>query len=344
MKVTRLISIAVVLLLSFSMVASAAQQDLESRVKELAKLAETGKSAVVPGEPMLGLVMAALDHVGWLNIYKGVLMGTAQYRNGLTTFSGQNSAEIQMAEVEDLITKGAKAVILNPVDSAALSAAVVKANQAGVPVITLDRSVTGGKVAAMVESDNRECGRLSVRLMAKAVGNKKVKVLVLQGDLATSAGLERHEGFMEEVKKYPNLQVVSVLPAYWKPEVANAATMDAFQANPDIGAIYLPSDNLYTETVLAALKQLGKLYPVGDPKHVVIVGVDGGPNICDAIRSGYADGSASQDLHGMGKTAVELALKAIKGEKIADPIHRIPPTAITKENVNDPNLWANVKF
>jgi ABC-type sugar transport system substrate-binding protein len=343
MKVTRIVSILLVVLLGFSLIATA-QENLEERVSELAKLAETGRSAVVPGEPMIGLVMAALDHVGWLNIYKGVLMGTAMYGNGLTTFSGQNSAEIQMNEVEDLITKGAKAIILNPVDSAALSAAVVKANQAGIPVVTLDRSVTGGEVAAVVESDNIECGRLSARLMAQAVGDKTVKVLVLQGDMATSAGLERHEGFMEEVKKYPNLQVVSVLPAYWKPEVANAATMDAFQAHPDIGAIYLPSDNLYTETVLAALKQLDKLYPVGDPRHVVIVGVDGGPNICDAIREGLADASASQDLHGMGKTSVEMALKAIRGEKIDNPIVKIPPTAITLENVNDPNLWANVEF
>lgn len=344
MKAVRLLSLMIVVVLVLSMVVFAAEKKLEDRVAELAKLATTGKSAVIDGSPMIGLSMSALDHVGWLAIYKGVLIGTAQNGNGLITFSAQNSAETQMAQIEDLITKGVKAILLNPADSAALSAAVEKANKAGIPVIALDRSTTGGKVAALVESDNVACGREAAKIMAKVVGNRKVKVLVLQGDLATSAGLERDKGFREEAKNHPNLQIISVLPAYWKSEVANSATMDAFQANPDIGAIYLPSDNLYTESVVAALRQLKKLYKAGDSKHVVLVGVDGGPNILDAIRQGWADGTAVQDLHGMGTKAMEFALAAAKGEDISKRMNRIPPKVVTKANVNDPNIWGNSKL
>lgn len=317
------------------------QKSPQERAKELAQLASTGRSAVIEGQPMIGLTMAALDHVGWLAIYTGVLMGVAQENTGLITFSGQNSAETQMSQMEDFITKKVKAIILNPVDSAALSAGVEKANRAGIPVVTLDRSTKSGEVAALVESDNVACGREAAKLMAEAAKGKQLKVLVLQGDMATSAGAERHQGFIEEAKNHPNLQIVSTLPAYWKPEVANSATLDAFQAHPDINAIYMPSDNLYTEPVVAALQQLNKLYPVDDPKHVILVGVDGGPVIIDKIRKGYADGSASQDLYGMGKQALIYAKMAAEGKKIPNRINRIPPTRITKSNVDDPNLWGN---
>jgi len=168
---------------------------------------------------------------------------------------------------------------------------------------------------------------------------------VLQGDLATSAGLERNKGFLEEAANHPNLNVVSTLPAYWKPEVANSATLDAYQAHPDIDAIYLPSDNAYAASVIAALRQLKKLEPVGSPNHVTLVSVDGGPVMMDAIRKDLADGSAAQDLYGMGMKAMANAVKAAKGETVSTPVINIPPIIITKKNVDDPSLWANaLKF
>ena len=99
-----------------------AQGRVQDKAQELAKLASTGKSAVVEGNPMVGLSMAALDHVGWLGIYTGILKSTAEKGNGLTTFSAQNSAETQMSQMEDFITKKVAAIIVNPVDSAAISA------------------------------------------------------------------------------------------------------------------------------------------------------------------------------------------------------------------------------
>jgi ABC-type sugar transport system substrate-binding protein len=317
------------------------QERVQDKAQELAKLASTGKSALVEGDPMIGLSMAALDHVGWLGIYTGILMETAEQGSGLTTFSGQNSAETQMSQMEDFITKKVAAIVVNPVDSAAISAGVVKANKAGIPVVCVDRSTTGGEVTALVESDNVACGREAAKIMAKVGTGKQLKVLALQGDIATSAGLERDQGFHEEAKNHENLEIVTTLPAYWKPEVANSATLDAYQAHPDINAIYLPSDCIYTEPVLAALKQLRKLYKSDDPNHIIIVGVDGCPNILDAIQEGNADGTAVQDLYNMGRMSVEKAAAAARGETVEDPIVRIPPIVVTKENAADPELWGN---
>ena len=250
-----------------------------------------------------------------------------------------------MQQIEDLITKKVDAIVMCPVDSGAAAAAVQKAVDANIPVISFDRNVEGDLLTGLAESDNVAHGAAAADLMAEVAEKSGIAVedlivLELLGTQSATAGLERHQGFSDRAKEL-GINIVASLPTEFKNDNAYNAVLDAFQAHPDINAIFVPSDNACYSGVEAALTQLGKLKPVGDEGHILITSVDGGPQGLGGVRNQYIDAIAAQSKLVMSEEAMKLALQAAKGEEIAEPVVRIQPTTVTIDNVEDETLWAN---
>lgn len=259
----------------------------------------------------------------------------------------KNDAATQAAAVEDAITKKVDGVLMAPVDAAAMSDSVIKLNEAGIPVTLIDRKVNEGHYVAACESNNISCGYDGgVQLVeaAKKAGMavSDLKVLELQGDLASTSGLERSQGFQQAAKEL-GFSIVSSLPTYWQTDTAYNAALDALQANPDINAIYLASDGVMADAVLSALEQVNKLFKVGEDGHIIVVTVDGTPGVIEHIRNGYVDVTAAQPAIVMTTTAVDKLADAIMGKIAldADEYIAFPPTIGTIENIDSDELWAN---
>ncbi len=260
-------------------------------------------------------------------------------------YSAQSSADTQLSQIEDMIARGMDAIIINPTDVNAIGIGVKKANEMGIPVVAIDGKINDGVLLAVVESDNVAHGVASADLMAEAAEKQGVsvsdlKVLELLGDQATTSGVERHEGFTARAKEL-GITIVAELPTMWQSDKAYASTLDGFQANPNINAIFEASDIAMHSGVEAALSQLGKLYPAGENGHIIITAVDGGPNGLDSIRKGYIDGIATQQLITMGQLAAEIAIDGISGIKPEKSHILMVPDLTTPENVDSPEHWAN---
>lgn len=314
---------------------------------ELADKAAAGETVSFAGDSdaTIAVVMPALDNDGWRAIYIGVLAKVIDLKVNLVTLDARDSVENQIAIIEDLITQQVDAIVFVPVDSAALSTAVQRANEAGIPVVTMDRSTEGGEVVALVESNNVEIGAKGAELMKDVaeqygVAIEDLRVLELLGDLATSAGQERHEGFSSAAREY-GFDVVAELPTNFNAEIANAAILDAFQAHPEINAIYIASGCAMFSGVDPAMESLGKWVPTGEEGHIIFISTDGCPAPLQAMREGKVDADSAQQLITMGQTAIEVAYNAINGEMPADPIIRLGPDPITLDNVDDLSHWAN---
>jgi ribose transport system substrate-binding protein len=323
-------------------------EDALTKAIDLASKAASGQAAEFKGTSgkTIGVVMPQFNNDGFLAMYIGVLTEAIKQNVSVTTLDAQLSVEKQLSMIEDLISKKVDAIVFVPVDSDALSTGVKKANDANIPIVAMDRSTTAGVVTALVESDNVAHGAKAADLMlaalqAHGIAPENSKILELLGDQATSAGVERHQGFVDRAKAL-KLNIVTALPTYWDNAKANAAVMDAFQSHPEINAIYSASGCAMYAGIESALKSLNKLYPASDPKHIVVVDVDGCPISLDAIRNGYLDADASQQILGMGMTAAQSAIAAADGKAPASATVLLPPIAITKDNVADTNLWANV--
>ena len=115
--------------------------------------------------------------------------------------------------------------------------------------------------------------------------------------------------------------------------------LDAFTQNPNIKGVFSHNDEM-VRGVVSALRQINKLVPAGKEGHVAVVGLDGTPLALDRIRQGTQDASVGQDPYGMGGIILNDIIAYFEGKPF-NPKGQTEPILITKENVNDPNLWGN---
>lgn len=265
--------------------------------------------------------------------------------------------------IQDWVASGEyDGILMIPVSSDAMTAAVEMANAAGVLVACMDRTVTGGKVEATVTSDNYACGKMAaeegVKLLAAKYGAPQGKILELQGDLAAEIITLRQNGFGDVIAQYPDIELLQK-PTNFDQNTAYSATMDALAANEDIDLIFWQSDIIAVSAV-AAIKDSGKLLMRDDPNHIILVGIDGQTPMLEYIQQGYADGVANQALLAFGYS-VQFLKDSWEGNpvKVGDQIVEegeywspatisqgangpemlLPPLWVTETNVDDPTLW-----
>ncbi len=252
----------------------------------------------------------------------------------LTTLEGQSNTEVQLRQIEDLLVKGVDAIVLAANNSNEIVPGVRHANEAKVPVVAVDSVVgKGADVVSYVGFDNAGGGKVGGEYLAKHGGI--TKVLELQGALGAYHAQRRHEGFVSGVSGY----TVISRPAEWLAENAQSITADVLTAQPDVNAIFSHNDEMI-RGVLAGLRQIGRDTKVGDPKHIVICGVDGTPLALQRIRNGEQDATVNQDPFEMGSLAVRSAVMALNKEPVP-PQQLLPPTLVTRANVGDDKLWGN---
>jgi ribose transport system substrate-binding protein len=213
----------------------------------------------------------------------------------------------QISDVEDFITKRVNAIILSPVDSKGVKAALLKAQKAGIPVITVDISAPGIDVASHVATDNYAGGVLAGELMAKVL-NGKGEVGVIDYPTVQSV-VDRVNGFKKALEKHPGMKIVSIQPGVTRAE-ALTASQNMLQAYPNLSGIFGFGDDAALAAVVAT-----KSARVAD--RVKVIGFDGMEEARNAVdKEPNFVGVIRQYPDKMGATAVETAVKVLKGEKV----------------------------
>ncbi len=261
----------------------------------------------------------------------------------------------QITDINTLLNQRVKGIVTGPLDSAAISRALDAASAKHVPVVAVDVAPTQGKVAMVVRADNRAYGEKACKYIGDHVSQGKV--VQIMGDLASVNGRDRSEAFRSCIKShYPKLQLLEI-PAAWKGDVAASALDSLLTANPDVKGIYMQAGGVYLSPTLQTLRRKQMLFPVGDPKHIVIVSNDGIPQEFDAIRKGEIDATVSQPADAYAKYGLWYLKEALAGKtfKPGPTDHgstiielapgmledQLPAPLVTKANVDDKNLWGN---
>jgi simple sugar transport system substrate-binding protein/ribose transport system substrate-binding protein len=269
-----------------------------------------------------------------------------------------NDPAKQITDIHTLIQEGAQALIVNPVDSAAIAPALDYAASKNVPVISVDVAPSTGKVFMIVRADNVQYGQNSCTFIANHASSKTGHIAILEGDLASVNGKDRTDGCTQVLKaNYPNLKIVEYATKWDTPTAVNDAKT-AMSTYPDLRGIYVqwsaPEDG-----ILAAEKAAGKFTAVGSPSHIVLIGNDGTPHEHSLIRSSQLDASISQPANSYAQYAIFYARAALEGKTYSDgqsTDHNskivtldgnledaLPAPVVDKTNVDDPNLWGNAK-
>jgi ribose transport system substrate-binding protein len=293
-------------------------------------------SAAKPEKPRVALLLFSRGFEFMVALDQGAQQEAKKLGVELSVLDGQSSAQVQTTQVEALLAQGISAIIISPANSDEIVPVVRRANEAKVPVVAVDAIVgEGAKTVTYVGFDNAAGAKVAADYIVK---NQKKKVLELQGALGAYHARKRHEGFEEGMKAAPNTQIIS-RPAEWQPDNAQTMTADALTADPDIDAIFSHNDEM-VRGIVAALKQINKFKPVGDPGHIMVIGIDATPLGLKRVRAGEQDASVHQDPFEMGALAVRSAVAALDKKEVP-PQQLLPPSLITKDNVDDPQWWGN---
>lgn len=281
--------------------------------------------------------VAFLYHTLEFEFMVGIQEGTEQCSAELpfaktTILSAQANSNTQLNQFQDQLAAGAKGIVFSPNVSAELVPAVESANDAGVPVITVDSLVAEGDLAGSVTFDNVGGGAEAADFIAGAL-NDKGKVLELTGPQGAFHAELRHEGFIDQIGTYPDI-TVETRDAHFSADEALSITVDVLTDDPSYNAIFVHTDGML-RGVLSALEQLG-LTPGED---VIVVGLDGTPEALDLIRDGSVAATVSADPIAMGCEAAQMMAAVLEGGSGSDVL--VPPTLVTSENVDDEALWGN---
>ena len=297
----------------------------------------------------------------WTNYIKYETQFASQYHATLIgPLVANNNAAQQITDIHTLIQEGAQALIVNPVDSAAIAPALDYAASKHVPVSSVDVAPSSGNVFMIVRADNVLYGQSSCKYIAEHSGGASGTgtIAVLEGDLASLNGKDRTDGCTQVIKQsYPGFKLAFYATKWDTPTAVNDAK-SALSTYPDLKGIYIqwsaPEDG-----ILAAEQQLGKLTPVGSPSHIVVVGNDGTPHEHALIRAGQLDASISQPANAYAQYAILYAREALEGKTFSagqttdhnstivslqgNLEDALPAPVVDKMNVDDPNLWGNAK-
>lgn len=327
------------------------EPDEAADTEEPAEAADTEESdsdsALVGEGKKLAIMLQNLEDEFLTAIYAAATARAEEYGFEVIFLDAKRDAVTQASQVQDMIVSKVDAIMLAPVDAAALSDSVKLLNEAKIPVTLVDRTVEEGDYVAISESDNYQFGYQAAGLIVEygeaagiAVGD--LKVLELQGDLASTSGLYRSDGFQAAAEEL-GLTIVASLPTNWKSDVAYNSLMDGFQANPEINAVFMPSDGVCGDSYVSVLEQLNKLFKAGEDGHIISVGVDGTPGALDYIRDGYIDATCSQPAIAMAQVAIDKLVENIEGKVALDAKEQmqLPPMIATIDNIDSDDLWGN---
>ena len=236
----------------------------------------------------------------------------------------KNDGNMQIDQLNEAIGSGAGAIILLAADGSSIVKTIEKANDAGIPVITVNRSVAGGQVLRAY-SDDVEAGRMQGEYMAAHLP-PNAKIVYLQGDETQSSAVGRWEGFKAAcLDKRSDVQLLSFVDAGWSKAEALKTMMLWMNMFPEVNGVVAGNDEMALGAI-AALKGANRL------NGCLVSAVDATPAGLAAVEAGEMAQTVKQDAKAQGEGALALAEGFLKGNPPSGDL-AIPFTSITADNL-----------
>ena len=241
----------------------------------------------------------------------------------LVSLDPQNSNEKQIAQIEDMISRGVVAMFVNPVDRDGIIAGLDKLKEANIPMFGFDTEVADmSYLVSYAGSDNYNAGFVCGQdLVAKCPDGGNI--IVLDSPTMQSV-VDRTDGFLAAIEG-KGFTVVSQIDCMGNQEQGNLNGTDALTAHPDAVAIFGGNDPTALGAYAAAEAAGSK---------ALIYGVDGSPDIKALIADGKVTGTGAQSPMSIGKTIAEVYYKVQAGETV-EARYPIATFMINADNVAD---------
>lgn len=254
----------------------------------------------------LGLSVSTLNNPFFVSLRDGAKNAAEELGVNLVVADGQDSVSKQTSDIENLVSRGVDAILINATDGEAVVPAVEEANAAGIPVLAIDRGISGGDVALYVASNNVTGGKMAAHYTAAKMALQG-KVVMLEGIPGTSAARERGKGFTEVVKSLSEVEIIDSEPAGFAKNKGYQVMQNILTAQPEIDAVFAQND-------LMALGALQAIEGAGREDEMFVVGFDAIDPAIQAIEKGRLSATIMQQPALMGSMGVKKAVNLLEGE------------------------------
>jgi ribose transport system substrate-binding protein len=285
-------------------------------------------------EIYIPLVSKGFQHQFWQAVKSGAEQAAKDLKVKVT-FEGPESESMVDKQIDMLsaaLAKKPQAIGFAALDSQAAIPLLKKAQTAKIPVVAFDSGVDSDIPVTTTTTDNKAAAAMAADKMAEMIG-KSGEVALVVHDQTSRTGVDRRDGFVNRIKStYPNIKIVSVQYGGGDQLKSTEITKSILQASPNLKGIFGANEGSAIGVVngVKEMKRNGK---------VVIIGYDSGKQQKNAIMDGSMAGAITQNPVGMGYKTVEMAVKAIKGEKLP----KVVDTGFfwyDKTNIADPKIAA----
>ncbi|WP_295957544.1 D-xylose ABC transporter substrate-binding protein [Rhodoferax sp.] len=251
------------------------------------------------------------------------------------------SPEKQLGDIEGLMTKGAKVLIVLAMDKDAILPAVNKATKQKVPVIAYDRLIEAPGVF-YITFDNKEVGRMQARAVVKA--QPKGNYVMIKGSPTDPNADFLREGQQEVIAAAVKSGAIKIVGEEytdgWKPEVAQKNMEQILtKVGGKVDAVIASNDGT-AGGVVAALTSKGI-------KGIPVSGQDGDFAALNRVALGSQTVSVWKDARALGSEAATAAVALGNGKKVPGAVswsggekkialesHFLAPVAITRDNLD----------
>ena len=223
----------------------------------------------------------------------------------------ETDVERQYQIIENLIQQGVDAILLSPSGSKELVPAILKANEAGIPVLLIDTRIdrqaadsAGARTETYIGSDNFEGGSVAGRYLMTELGGHG-NVAIIEGISGHETADQRRLGFIDGLSGAPGIKVVASQTANWERARAYTVAENLLQAHPELDAIFAAND----EMALGALEAADAAHRLQELK---VIGFDAIPDALANIRLGRMSGSVAQFSSEMGRLGVVHAVALLR--------------------------------
>jgi ribose transport system substrate-binding protein len=271
-------------------------------------LVEAEAKPAVAEEFTLGLSLSTLDNPFFVTLKEGAEEAAAKAGVKLIVVDCEDDSAKEAANLEDLIAKQVDALLINPTDAEAVVPSIGKANEAGIPVFTIDRAAAGGEIVSHIASDNVAGGKMAGEKLAELLGGEG-KVVELEGITGTSSARERGQGFNEVMDGYADIEVVARQTAEYDRAKGLSVFENILEAQPEIDGVFAHNDEMILGAIEAA-------EAAGRAGEIVFVGFDAIDDAVAAVKEGKLAATIAQQPAEMGRLGVEFAAKYLGGETV----------------------------
>jgi len=303
--------------------------------------AGSGAAADAPAKPRVAVIPKGTTHEFWKAVHAGAEKAAREV-DVEVIWKGplkEDDLKSQVDLVQSFTAQGVSGIVLAPLNDTALGAPVKAAAEAKVPVVIFDSDLKDKSYVSFVATDNRAAGRLAGERMGKLLGGKG-SVLVLRYQEGSASTYHREEGFLEAIRKFPEIKIASENRyAGATTETAHAASENLLlaqnAAKGTINGIFTPNES----TTFGMLLALQKAELAG---KVHFIGFDSSDKLVAGVNAGQIDALVLQDPMKMGYLAVKTLAAHLKKQPVEARIDT-GATLVDRDNLKSPEIAELVK-